>query len=497
MQVDVLVIGGGVTGCAIARALSRKAVKTALVEACEDVSMGASKANSAIVHAGYDAKPGSHMAEMNVKGNALYDQWCEELEVPLARIGSLVIAFGGEDEAELQRLYEQGIQNGVPGMEIISGDEARRLEPVLSPDVTAALYARTGAITCPYQLTVACYENAVKNGVRAFMNTPVRGIDKTADGFTVTCGGQVFEAKYVVNAAGLFADDIARMAGDKSFSIHPRKGEYMLLDHAANIVSHVIFQTPSKMGKGVLVSPTVDDNAFAGPTAHDQESRIDTETTQEGMDYLRELSLRSVPTLNLRGVITSFAGLRAQASTGDFVLGPSETAPRLLHAAGICSPGLTSAPAIAEYIVESLRRAGLAMPENTAYDPRRPAIRRFAEMTREEREAAIRENPLYGRVICRCETITEAEIVEAVRRGARSLDAVKRRTRAGMGRCQGGFCSPRVMDIISRETGMPMTHITKFGAGSKLLTGMLKEEDPAAIPPGRDALRPTPDKEVL
>jgi glycerol-3-phosphate dehydrogenase len=437
--------------------------------------MGASRANSAIVHAGYDAKPGTWMAKLNVRGNALFDTWCKELEVPLDRVGSLVIAFSPEDEAELAKLYAQGIENGVPGMRLISGDEARALEPTLSPAVTAALFAETGGITCPYQLTTACYENALANGLKVYLNSPVSAIARDGEGFIVQCGEHRIHARYLVNAAGVYADDIARIAGDDSFHIHPRRGEYMLLDHSAAIVSRVIFQTPSPMGKGVLVSPTVDGNAFAGPTAEEIDDKADTATTPEGLEKLRRLALRSVPDLNLRAVITAFSGNRAQADTGDFVLGESKNVPGLLHAAGICSPGLTSAPAIAEVIVESLEQAGLALPEKPNFDPHRPAIRRFVEMNRDEQAAAIAENPLYGRVICRCETITEAEIVEAVRRGARSLDAVKRRTRAGMGRCQGGFCSPRVMEIISRESGLPFAEITKFGGGSKLLVGRLKE----------------------
>ena len=475
MQADVLVIGGGVVGCAIARQLSARETRVVLVEAHEDVSMGASKANSAIVHAGYDTKPGSMMAALNVRGNAMYDAWCQALEVPLARIGSLVIAFGPEEEETLLRLLEQGQANGVPDLAIISGEEARKLEPMLSQDVTAALYAKTGAITCPYQFTVACYENAVHNGAQALMNAPVHGIERMAEGFRVQCGTYTVEARYIVNAAGMFADDIARMVGDDSFHLSARKGEYMLLDHTANTLSRVIFQTPTKMGKGVLVSPTVDDNAYAGPNACDLEDREDIQTTAEGLAGIAKLSLKSVPSLNIRAVITSFAGLRAQPSTGDFIIEQSSAAPCMIHAAGICSPGLSSAPAIADYVVELLETAGLSLPMKPGFDPCRPAIRRFTEMTREEQAQAIAGNPRYGRVICRCETVTEAEIVEAVRRGARSLDAVKRRTRAGMGRCQGGFCAPRVMEIISREAGVPMTEITKFGGDSKLLVGAIKE----------------------
>lgn len=475
MRVDVLIIGGGVTGCAIARQLSGRAITVALSEAREDVAMGASRANSAIVHAGYDAAPGSLMASLNVRGNALYDAWCEALQVPLKRIGSLVIAFDGEDHRALERLYRQGIQNGVPGLSIVSGDEARALEPMLSPEVSAALHAKTGAITCPYELATACYENARQNGLCALVNAPVRAIARDGEGFAVQCGEQTVYARYVVNAAGLFADDIARMMGDESFDIRPRKGEYLLMDHAAARVQTVIFQTPSRMGKGVLVSPTVDGNVFVGPTARDQASRTDTDTTEAGITSLRKMALRSVPSLDFRSVITAFAGLRAQSGTDDFVIRPSEKAPHMIHVAGICSPGLTAAPAIAERVEALLEEAGLSMPEKPDFDPVRPAIARFREMTNTERAEAIRKNPRYGRVVCRCETVTEAEIVEAISRGARSLDAVKRRTRAGMGRCQGGFCAPRVMELLCRETGMAMTEITKCG-GESVIAPYAREE---------------------
>ena len=308
------------------------------------------------------------------------------------------------------------------------------------------------------------------------MNAPVTAIEKLKDGgFALTCGGERVEADYVVNAAGLFADDIARMVGDDSFFLSPRKGEYLLMDRNACHTFKVVFQTPSKMGKGVLVSPTVDGNIFAGPTAVDQTDKRDTEVTQAGIDALRRQALRSVPALDFRSVITSFAGLRAVPSTGDFILRASEPAPHMVHAAGICSPGLSSAPAIAEEIVGLLRAQGLTLKESRAFEPRRSHIAAFRRMTREQQAAAIAQNPLYGRIICRCETVTEAEIVEAIRRGARSVDGVKRRTRAGMGRCQGGFCSPRVMDILSRELELPMEEVTKFGGKSNLVVGKLKE----------------------
>lgn len=476
MRYDVAIVGGGVVGCAVARELSRYELRAVLLEATEDVAMGSSKANSAIVHAGYDCKPGSLMARLNVRGNALFTRWCEELEVPLSRCGSLVIGFDEADRAQIEELYAQGVKNGVPDMQIVDGNRARELEPSLSDQVTCALYAPTGGITCPYELTIACSENARRNGVELRTNTPVSAVEALADGgFALTCGGERVEANYVVNAAGLFSDDIARMMGDASFSVAPRKGEYLLMDRNACHTHKVVFQTPSKMGKGVLVSPTVDGNIFAGPTALDQTDRYDTEVTQAGIDALRTLAVRSVPTLNFRAVITSFAGLRAVPSTGDFVIRPCETAPHMVHAAGICSPGLSSAPAIAEEVAGLLRDQGLELREKADFEPHRSHIPAFRKMTREQQAEAIAQNPLYGRIICRCETITEAEIVEAIRRGARSVDGVKRRTRAGMGRCQGGFCSPRVMDILSRELQLPMEEITKFGGHSNLVVGKLKE----------------------
>ena len=472
---DIAVVGAGVVGSAIARQLSRYDLRIALIDGADDVAMGASRANSAIVHAGYDCPVGSVEAACNVRGNFLYTKWCEELDVPLKRTGSLVIGFGEEDEATLRALYERGLKNGVPQMELVSGDRAREIEPSLSREVTMALWAPTCGITCPYQMTIACAENARANGVQWILNAPVTRMKDTGDGIEIQAGDQTITASYVVNAAGVHADEVSRLLGDDTFSIHPRKGEYLLMDRSACIAGTVIFQTPSRLGKGVLVSPTVDGNIFAGPTAVDIEDKADTSVTAEGIALLTQQALRSVPALNLRSVITSFAGVRAQPSTGDFVIGVSPANPRLIQAAGICSPGLTSAPAIAERVESLLRESGLALNDKADYTPCRRAIPEFRKLSNEEKEALIAKDPRFGRIICRCETITEGEIVEAIRRGARSLDGVKRRTRAGMGRCQGGFCSPRVMEILSRELNVPMTELTKFGGNSKLLVGKLKE----------------------
>ena len=475
MQFDVAIVGAGVVGCAIARQLSRYDLRIALIDAAEDVAMGASRANSAIVHAGYDCPPGSVEARMNVLGNALYRQWADELEVPFKRCGSFVIGFGPEDEKVLRDLYDRGVKNGVPGMTLMPGCEARAMEPALSKDVTMALFAATGGITCPYQMTIACAENARENGAEWLLNHPVTAMRREGDFVVITAGGEEIKTRYVVNAAGVFSDEVSRMLGDDSFTVRPRKGEYMLLDRKATCVETVVFQTPSRLGKGILVSPTVDGNMFAGPTAVDMTDKRDTSVTPEGIAQLTALSKKSVPSIDLRSVITSFAGVRAQPSTGDFIIGASKVEPRLIQAAGICSPGLTSAPAIAGEIARVLRMSGLEMTEKANYNPHRKAIPEFRNLNAEERAALIEKDARYGRVICRCETITEGEIVEAIRRGARSLDGVKRRTRAGMGRCQGGFCSPRVMEILSRELNVPMTELTKFGGASKLLVGKLKE----------------------
>lgn len=345
------------------------------------------------------------------------------------------------------------------------------MEPSLSKDVTLALHAATGAITCPYEMTIACAENARENGCEWLLNAPVSAIVPGEGGLTITAGGRDIEARYVVNAAGLYADAVARMVGDDSFAITPRKGEYLLLDRTAQPLHTVIFQTPSALGKGVLVSPTVDGNCFAGPTAVDQTDKTDTSVRQEGIDELMRQARRSTPDIDFRKVITAFAGLRAQPKVHDFILRASDACPRMLLAAGICSPGLTSAPAIAEYMAQLLLDAGLTLNEKPDFNPIRRHIPAFRHMTDEQRAEIIAENPLYGRIICRCETITEGEIVEAIRRGATTVDGVKRRTRAGMGRCQGGFCGPRVMDILARELNLPMEEITKFGRESHMIVG--------------------------
>ncbi len=479
---DVLIVGGGVVGCAAARALSAYRVNVCLAEAADDVAFGASRANSAIVHAGYDCEPGTNMARLNVAGNAMFDELCAQLDVPLRRVGSLVLAFSQDDLAALQRLYDNGIKNGVPGVRLLTAEETHAMQPGLSDKVTGSLYAPTGAITCPYELTCALCSNARENGVRFLMGSPVTDVRTAGDHLTVTAGEEQIETRFLVNAAGIHADEVSALCGDESFSIRARKGEYVLFDRAASgFAKMVLFQAPTAMGKGVLVAPTVDGNAYIGPTAVDQTDKDDTSVRPEAIDELTATASLSVPQLPLRSPITLFAGVRAVPSTGDFIVKRSEKNPHLIQAAGICSPGLSSAPAIAKEVVELLGEAGLVLEEKADWQPLRRRPKRFRHMSPQEKAEAIRRDPAYGRIICRCETIPEAEIVEAIREipGVPSVDAVKRRTRAGMGRCQGGFCMPRVMELIEREAGIPMEEITKNGGASRICVGVSREEGQA------------------
>ena len=474
MPYDVAVIGGGVTGAMILRELARYQLKAILLEKEDDVVMGATKANSAIVHAGFDAEPGTKKARFNVEGNALMEQTAKELSVPFERNGSLVLAFTEEDLDTLGALKQRGEQNGVPGLEILTPEQVWEKEPGISREIKGALWAPTGGIVCPYELALGAIENAMDNGAALLTNFPAEEIRDNGEFFTIRSGNETVEARFLVNAAGVYADEIARMLGDNSFTITPRRGEYLLLDKTqGKLVKSTIFQPPTKMGKGVLVTPTVDGNLLTGPTSENIEDKEDTSTTAAGLDKVQSLARKSVPGINYRMTITSFTGLRACSSTGDFVIGPSESAPRLIHAAGIESPGLTSAPAIARAVVKHLEEAGLVLAENPEFDPIRKPFPKFREMTEEERAELAAGDPAFGRIVCRCEMITEGEILAAIRRNppARSVDAVKRRARAGMGRCQGGFCGPQVVEILARELRIPMDEVTKSGGSSRMLTG--------------------------
>lgn len=472
MMYDIAIVGAGVTGAMTARALSKYNLKIALVEKCNDVAMGATKANSGIVHAGFDAAEGSLMAKMNVKGCQMMAETCKKLNVPYKNNGSLVVAFSDEEMEHLNTLYNRGKSNGVPELKILSKEELLEKEPNLNPDSFGALYAPTAGIVCPYELTIAAAECAVKNGVEFIRNCEVKSIKTDDNKLTLITSQGDIETKYIINAAGVYADEIAKMAGDDSISITARRGEYFLLDKSVgNTVSHTIFQCPSKMGKGILVSPTVDGNLLVGPTAEDIDDKSNTNTTNSGLNDVKKYAVKSVPSVNTRNAITSFTGLRAHAVAHEFIIGISENNSRLINAAGIESPGLSSAPAIAEYIEKIVNGIFTDAEIKADYDDTRKAPVRFRHMTDAERAELIKENSAYGRIVCRCETITEGEIIDAIKApaGARDVDGVKRRTRAGMGRCQGGFCGSKVVEILARELNCDINEITKFGGNSNIL----------------------------
>lgn len=475
---DILIIGGGVTGAAIARELSRYDLKTALFEKGEDVCSGTSKANSGIAHAGFDAVPGSLKAKMNIRGSQMMEELSRKLDFPYKRNGSLVLCFDEKDRSRLEKLLQQGKENGVEGLEILEKKELLALEPALSEEVVCALHAPTGGIVCPFKLTIALAENAAVNGVEFHLNEGVKRVQPgTVEGYTVETGKGTYETRIVVNAAGLYGDEIHNQVSGEKLHITPRKGEYCLMDKKiGQLVSHTIFQMPTAMGKGVLVTPTVHGNLMVGPTATDISDKEGVDTTAEGLDEVLKKAALSVKSLPRGVTITSFAGLRAHEDHDDFILGEVKDAPGFFDAVGIESPGLTSAPAIGEWmaekIVEKLRKTQ-KVEEKKAFQETRKDIPNIASMDQAEAAALIVENPAYGTIICRCEKVTEGEIIDAIRRplGARSLDGIKRRTRAGMGRCQAGFCSTKVMDILARELGIPLEEVTKAGGASRMLTG--------------------------
>ncbi|NLU11323.1 MAG: NAD(P)/FAD-dependent oxidoreductase [Tepidanaerobacter acetatoxydans] len=476
---DIVIIGAGITGCSIARELSRYDINITLVEKEEDVACGTSKANSAVVHAGFDATPGTWKAKLNVAGNKLYPALCEELDVPFKMNGSLVVAVNEEEVHALDELLKKGKMNGVNPLRIIGKDELHALEPNLNPDARAALDAPTGGLVCPYELTIALAENANQNGVKFWLNAPVTDIEVMGDYcFLVKTPKGNIKTKYVINAAGLFADEISKMAGAEEYTITPRKGEYLIFDKQfGNMVKKAIFPTPTKISKGILVCPTVDGNIFIGPNSNDIEDKYDTSVNAAGIEEIITGGRKLVPNLPLKNVITSFAGLRAVSNTNDFIIEASKLVKGFINVGGIQSPGLTSAPAIALMVKDILQDVGLDLKKKKDFIPHRPKKYRFRELDSEERRKLIEQNSAFGHVICRCETVTEAEIIDAIRRpvGARSIDAVKRRTRAGMGRCQGGFCSPRVLEILTKELGVDPLEITKKGPGSNILVGRIKE----------------------
>lgn len=476
---DAVIIGGGVIGCAVARYLSRFQGRFCLLERENDVCCGTSKANSAIVHAGFDAKAGTLMAKYNVLGSRMMPQLAKELDFPFRRNGSLVLCLAQEDMPKLRALYENGIQNGVEGLEIIDARRLHEMEPNISDGAVAALWAPTGGIVCPFQMTVALGENAIHNGVEIYRNAEVTEVKRGKDNtWQVVTKEDTLETRAVINAAGVYSGVFHNMVSRRKIHITPRRGEYLLLDKAAGETVHsTIFQLPGVLGKGVLVTPTVHGNLLVGPTAQDTDDFEGTNTTAQGLAQVREKADGSVKNLNFRQVITSFAGLRAHEDGHEFILGQPEDAAGFFDCAGIESPGLSAAPAIGQEIAAQVS-GFLRLEEKPNFDPIRRGPVNPKSLSKEQWAALIEKEPAYGQIICRCEQVSEGEILAAIRSplGARDLDGVKRRTRAGMGRCQGGFCAPRVMELLARELGMAQNAITKSGKNSRMITAQGKTE---------------------
>ena len=471
---DVAILGCGVIGASLAYTLSRYDLRILILEKENDIAMGTTKANSAIVHAGYDPEPGTLMAKLNVRGSAMMEQLCADLSVEYKRIGSLVLAFNAQDDETIKKLYKNGVENGVPGLELLTAARAREMEPALAPEVTSALYAPSAAIIDPWGLCIAEAETAVRNGADIKLRCAVTAIEETPDFCRISAGGETYEARFVVNCAGVSAEEIFRMTAEPKFRTLPNRGAYYLLDKSSgSLVSHVIFQCPSPAGKGVLIAPTVHGNLIVGPNAEEVHSAQDKAVTAAALDTVASVSKKSVPSIDLRQSIRNFAGVRANTTMSDFYLASSS--PRILHAAGIKSPGLSAAPAIAEHLTGLLEDMGLALSPREGFDGTR-RVNRFRHLSAEGKATLVRENPLYGRVICRCETITEGEIVDAIHSPIPpcSIDGIKRRAGAGMGRCQGGFCGPRVLEILSRELGISPKDILQDQDGTILITGETK-----------------------
>lgn len=474
---DVVIIGAGIIGAMTLRKLSRYKLKVCILEKENDVCMGATKANSAIIHAGFDAKEGSLKAKLNVKGSRMMANISKELGVKYKNNGSLVIAFNREDEKALEELLKRGTANGVEGLKILSKKELSEIEPQISEEVISALYAPSGGIICPYELGISAIGNAMDNGAELITDFEVISIEKKEDIFDIKSEEQTVRGKFVINAAGINADKIAEMAGDNTIKITPRKGEYILLDKkCGNLVSHTIFKTPSEMGKGILVTPTVDGNLLLGPTSENISDKKGNITTSDGLLKVKEESLKYVKNIDFSKTITSFSGLRAVGNTGDFIINSPFYG--FINLAGIESPGLSASPAIAEYACNLLEEQGLLLEEKEDFNPIRESGSLFFDASDEEKNEMIKKDKSYGKIVCRCEGITEGEIRKAVRMNPKpkDMDGIKRRTRATMGRCQGGFCSPSVAEILSEELGIPFSEITKSGKGSYINVSRTKEE---------------------
>ncbi len=473
---NVAIIGAGVLGASLARELSKYKINIIILERENDVCCGTSKANSAIIHAGYDAEENSLMAKFNKIGNPMFDIICKELSVPFKRIGSLVVAFNKEQLDHLQILYQRGIKNKIKGMQILTEEQLKFREPAINKEAVGALFASTAGIVDPMLLTISVMESAVINGADYLLNYEVKSIKKQKDHFKILGTGDTIEAEWVINAAGVYADKIHNMVSKPEFKILPRRGQYFLLDKSeGNLVNSIIFPCPTSMGKGTLITPTVHGNLILGPSSDNLEDPGDLSTTEEMLNLARSGAKKLVPKINTWNNIRNFAGMRAVPDTGDFIIKEANDTPRFIDVSGIKSPGLTAAPAIAVYVTGMLKDMGLKLINKDNFNP---IVKRkiFMDLTLKEQKELISKNPLYGRIICRCENITEGDILDSIHRhvGARTVDGVKRRCRPGMGRCQGGFCSPQVQKILARELKVPLEDIVLEKKHSYILTGRTK-----------------------
>lgn len=475
---DVAIIGTGIIGTFVARELSKYQLKILMIDKENDIANGTTMANSAIIHAGYDAKAGKNKGRFNAPGNKMYEELCKELDVPFKKIGSLVIGFDEKDQETIKELYENGLENNVEGMEILNKEQLLEMEPNLNDTVFGALYAPTAGIISPFEMAIALAENAMDNGVELMLNSTVTDINKLNQGYEIIVGEKAIEAKYVINCSGVYADHINNMVASPSFEIKPRKGHYFILDKSVgDLVKHVIFQCPSEKGKGILVAPTVHGNILIGPDSEFIDDKEDIGTSADRLDFIKTAALNTTTKIPYHTIIRSFTGLRATADIDDFIIEESKEAKGFINVGGIESPGLSAAPAIAEYVAQLLKEIRGHMDKNEKFVATRRKFIRFDELDDEEKEEVIKKDPRYGRVICRCETVTEGEIVDAIHRnaGATTVKGVKKRTRSGMGRCQGGFCGPKVVEILARELHEDMVDVKLDSMDSYILTGKTKE----------------------
>jgi len=474
---DVAIIGAGCCGASIARRLSAYEVSVALLEKCIDVGFGVTKANSGIIHAGFHHPITSLKARLEIRGNLMFDQLHYELGFPFKRVGVLVVAFSVEEMKTIEHLYAQGVANGVPRMEICGRERILNLEPQLNPDVVGGLYAPTGGIIEPYRYVFSLVESAQKNGVDVLTQFTInRGVREHDYWVIESKEGKTVKAKYVVNSAGLFADEVSKVFNAEEYKIIPRKGEEFLLQrNAKGLPNHVIFPVPGAHTKGILVIPTVEGTLMVGPTAIETDDKEDVETSSQNLETIFMQATYMVPAISRREIITSFAGLRPTLKGNDFYIEPSKLQPNFIHVSGIQSPGLTASPAIGEYVKDLLKQEGLTLIEKKEYDPFLPHPIKVRDLTFEQLAQLVEKDSKYGHIVCRCENVSEAEVIEAISKGHITLDGIKFYTRAGMGRCQGAFCTYKILKIISKETGIPIEKITKRGDNSWIVYQRLQD----------------------